>query len=81
VTDDGAGIPEARLRQLREAMQDETVVVMQNIGLGNLSSRLRLLYDGRASLEIDSASEPLRQTTVRILIPLEVMDDVRHPDH
>lgn len=81
VTDDGAGIPEERLRELREAMDDETVVVMQNIGLGNLSSRLRLLYEGRARLEIDSVAEPPRRTTVRILIPMEVSEDVRNADH
>lgn len=81
VTDDGAGIPEERLRELREQMKDETIVVMQNIGIGNLSSRLRLLYEGRASLEIDSVSEPRRRTTVRIRIPLEVKENVRHADH
>jgi sensor histidine kinase YesM len=81
VEDDGAGIPEAQLHQLRESLQDETVVVMQNIGIGNLSSRLRLLYGDRARLEIDSVSEPTRRTTVRILIPLEVQEDVYGADH
>lgn len=81
VSDDGAGIPEARLQELRASMNDETVVVMQNIGLGNLSSRLRLLYEGRACLEIDSVTEPERRTTVRILIPTEVSRDDRHADH
>lgn len=81
VTDDGAGIPPQRLDQLRAAMADETVVVMQNIGLGNLASRLRLLYNGSAKLMIDSTAGPPRQTTVRIQIPLEVMTDVHGPDH
>jgi two-component system sensor histidine kinase YesM len=81
VEDDGAGISEAQLQRLRESLQDETVVVMQNIGIGNLSSRLRLLYGDRARLEIDSTSEPTRHTTVRILIPLEVQEDVYGADH
>ena len=81
VEDDGAGISEAQLQRLRESLQDETVVVMQNIGIGNLSSRLRLLYGDRARLEIDSISEPTRRTTVRILIPLEVQNDVYGADH
>jgi two-component system sensor histidine kinase YesM len=81
VTDDGAGISEARLRQLRASMADETVVVMQNIGLGNLSSRLRLLYEGRARLEIESVAAPERRTTVRIRIPKEAAEDVHNADH
>ena len=81
VTDDGAGISEARLRQLRASMADETVVVMQNIGLGNLSSRLRLLYEGRARLEIESVAAPERRTTVCIRIPKEAAEDVHNADH
>ena len=81
VTDDGAGISGERLRQLRASMADETVVVMQNIGLGNLSSRLRLLYEGRARLEIESVAAPERRTTVRIRIPKEAAEDVHNADH
>ena len=69
------------LDRLRASMADETVVVMQNIGLGNLSSRLRLLYEGRARLEIDSVAAPERRTTVRILIPKEAAGDVHNADH
>ena len=71
VTDDGAGIPEERLQELRRMLEDDAVVDTRNIGVGNLASRLRLLYDGRARMIIDSVSEPERRTTVRILIPME----------
>ena len=71
VTDDGAGIPGERLQELRRMLEDDAVVDTRNIGVGNLASRLRLLYDGRARMIIDSVSEPERRTTVRILIPME----------
>jgi len=71
VTDDGAGIPGERLQELRRMLEDDAVVDTRNIGVGNLASRLRLLYDGRARMIIDSVSEPERRTLVRILIPIE----------
>ena len=52
-------------------LEDDAVVDTRNIGVGNLASRLRLLYDGRARMIIDSVSEPERRTLVRILIPIE----------
>ncbi len=81
VRDDGAGIPPERLRQLRESLEDGTVVVLQNIGIGNLASRLRLLYSGRAKLEIESRAVPSRETTVCIRIPMEVLEHVQDADH
>ena len=71
VIDDGAGIPRERLQELRDMIGGDIAVNTRSIGVGNLASRLRLLYDGRARLTIDSVSEPDRRTTVRILIPME----------
>ncbi|MGN0773427.1 MAG: sensor histidine kinase [Candidatus Ventricola sp.] len=81
VQDDGAGIPPDQLADLRRIFQDENVVFMQKIGLSNLASRLRLLYDGQAFVEIDSVSSPSRQTSIRILIPMEVLEHAQHLDH
>ena len=72
VVDDGAGIPPERLLELRKIIDGDAIVDTQNIGVGNLASRLRLLYEGRARLDINSVSEPERSTTVRIVIPMEV---------
>ena len=71
VIDDGAGISRERLQELRDMIGGDIAVNTRSIGVGNLASRLRLLYDGRARLTIDSVSEPERRTTVRILIPME----------
>ena len=71
VIDDGAGISPERLQELRGMIEADVAVDPRNIGVGNLASRLRLLYDGRARLTIDSVTEPERCTTVRILIPME----------
>ena len=71
VRDDGAGIPPERLTEVRAMLEGDAVVLMQNIGLGNLASRLRLLYGDRARLEIESAAG---NTVVRMRIPMEVLE-------
>lgn len=81
VEDDGAGIPQEQLLELRRIFESEDVVFMQKIGLSNLASRLRLLYDGQALVEIDSVSSPSRRTAIRILIPMEVLIHAQHADH
>lgn len=81
VHDNGAGISNERLLELRKVFQTENVVFRQNIGLSNLASRLRLLYEGQAHVEIDSVQLPQRRTTIRIMIPMEVLDHAQYSDH
>lgn len=76
VGDDGCGIDSDKLNELREAITGPAVTITKNIGLLNLNSRLKLLYEGRARLDIESSSYP-RQTTVAIFIPLEVLYNVQ----
>lgn len=73
VEDDGAGIAPERMAEIRRMIEGDTVVVMQNIGLGNLVSRLRLLYGGQARVEVESTASPQRRTVVRMIIPMEVL--------
>lgn len=75
VRDDGAGIDAKRLREMRDRIDDPEVTISQDIGLTNLAARLKLLYDGRATIRL--YSEPGRLTTVTIVIPLEVLAHVQ----
>lgn len=65
VEDNGEGMEEERLRQVREDMehyQGESV----KIGLGNVYSRLKMLYGSRVSMEINSTKGEGTQVSVRI---------------
>ncbi len=77
VTDDGSGIGVEKLAELRAALADPNVTITRNIGLINLASRLKLLYGGRARIDIQSRTAPPRLTVVCIAIPLEVLERVQ----
>ena len=77
VTDDGSGIGESKLEELRVALADPNVTITQNIGLMNLASRLKLMYGGLARIDIQSRTMPPRLTVVCIAIPLEVFERVQ----
>ena len=79
VSDNGCGISPEKLAELHRAMDDPAVTISQNVGLVNLASRLKLLYNGRTRIELDSVPEP-RLTTVTLLIPLEVLTHVQSAD-
>lgn len=68
VCDNGNGIPQEQLdnlnRYIREASEKE-----ESIGLRNVYQRLKLMYDGRAGMEIESKEG--EYTRVIILIPAE----------
>lgn len=68
VTDDGCGIDEAHLQELKSEFQNYlTPGHIGKIGLANLYSRLQILYQGKASLEIESPSH--QGTAVTLLLP------------
>lgn len=77
VRDNGYGIPVQKLQELRKALLAPPVLTTQNIGLMNLASRLKLLYEDKARLEINSDFDLSRQTVVTITIPLEVLRNVQ----
>ena len=80
VTDDGAGISPERMAEIRAMIDGDSVVAARNIGLGNLASRLRLLYGGRAWIELESRGGPRRETVVRMMIPMEVLEHAQCAD-
>ena len=69
VKDDGCGISPNELEIIRSKLSDPSVVLTENIGLINLSSRIRLLYHGTASIRVESSQQQPRGTTVTIFIP------------
>jgi len=80
VQDNGSGISPDSLRNLQAMLETDVAAITQNIGLSNLSSRLRLLYGGTARLEINSVQTPLRHTVVSMTIPMEVLSHVSSAD-
>ena len=70
VTDDGQGMTEEELAQLRSALYAlSPAEERRGIGLRNLYMRLRLLYDETAQLTLDS--EEGIGTVAQIVIPME----------
>ena len=67
VVDDGCGMPPERLAEIRRQLKYENGKT-GSIGLKNLASRLHILYNGRAKMEIDST--PGKGTIVIVYIPL-----------
>lgn len=71
VEDDGCGISEEQLSQMREEFsQYRETTNVGKIGLLNLYSRLHILFQGRALMEIES--EVNHGTRIRLLIPIEM---------
>lgn len=81
VRDNGTGIEDAALSQLRQQLCDPRPLQneQQSIGLINLASRLRILYQGRADLSIDSVAG--RYTAVTMQIPLKEETHDPNYDH
>ncbi len=77
VEDDGCGIRDDKLRELLSSLENPNVSSTQKIGLMNLASRLRLLYNDRAQITIESMTAQPRKTTVCLVIPLEVLERVQ----
>lgn len=71
VTDNGAGISESRLNEIHDMMEENVIHIAhkQNIGLLNLNSRLKILYNNTARLIIRSNEN--EGTVVLLSIPLE----------
>lgn len=70
VCDDGRGLSENQLNELNNHFKDDTLPKSNHLGIGllNLSNRLQLLYNSRASLSISSIQN--RETKVILTIPV-----------
>lgn len=79
VSDNGCGIDQPQLLELESEFQNYlTPRHIGKIGLANLYSRLQILYQGKASLKIDSALH--HGTTVTLLLPATTVLAEAHAD-
>jgi two-component system sensor histidine kinase YesM len=74
VLDNGCGLSEDQLSELNSHFKDNTLPKNNRLGIGllNLSNRLQLLYNSRASLSISSIQN--RETKVVLTIPVSKED-------
>ncbi|BCJ95873.1 hypothetical protein acsn021_34420 [Anaerocolumna cellulosilytica] len=72
VIDNGLGIPEYKLEQLREDMNNMDELHKSNIGLSNVHQRIKLLYGEHYGLTITSKEQV--GTSVSILLPKGITD-------
>ncbi len=70
VTDNGSGVSPEKLDALRKELEFESIQPHRNTGIGlkNLASRLRILYNKKADISITST--PFQNTTVTVTIPI-----------
>jgi Predicted signal transduction protein with a C-terminal ATPase domain len=75
VEDSGPGMTEEKLNEIRNELKDHNWLekINERIGLINLNARLKLIYDGDASLEIVESS--VSGTRIRMVIPSEVKEN------
>lgn len=75
VKDSGVGIPEEKLKVLKDLINNEGFG-SQSIGLSNLAGRLHILYGNSASLNIESSED--RGTSVEMRIPVNTGSDTKN---
>lgn len=70
VSDDGVGIPEEKVEELRQNFKSQTLADKnQSIGLANLYNRLLILYGDQIDLTIESKTGEKSYTVVELQVP------------
>lgn len=70
VSDDGVGIAEDKIKEIRQNFKTQTLSdANQSIGLGNLYNRLLILYGDQVDLNIESKTGEKSYTVVELQIP------------
>ncbi len=70
VSDDGVGIPEEKVRMLKQSFKTQSLADKnQSIGLANLYNRLLLLYGDRVDLTIESKTGEKSYTVIELQVP------------
>ena len=67
--DDGAGIEEKQLKEIRDNLKEDSNTTM-HYGLYNIHRRIRLMYKGDYGLDISSVKD--KGTIVRLTIPKHI---------
>lgn len=75
ITDNGCGMEEKVLEQLRRNIEVRDISRSKSIGLYNINQRLKLSYGGSRGMRI--YSEYGKGTTVRITLPLEKVKNIQ----
>lgn len=77
VTDNGPGMTEERLQEIRNELSSNTWNETQGMGIGlkNLNLRLKLMYDNDASLELESSLHC--GTEIKIILPVKSKGDIQ----
>ncbi|MCR5487781.1 MAG: histidine kinase [Lachnospiraceae bacterium] len=87
VSDDGIGIPEEELSEIKSGFRTQTLTDPNpNIGLANLYNRLLLLYGTDMAMELKSRTGEGSYTEVVLTLPLKSMGEkedghAQDPDH
>lgn len=69
IADDGQGIEDSRIKEIRRKLSDDAYSDTGHVGLFNIGKRLRLFYGTHHSLNIDSIAG--KGTTVSIFLPFK----------
>jgi len=67
ISDNGKGIPAARLAQLQESLKNSEKVTYEKIGLHNVQNRIRMIYKEPYGIEIQSKEGFGTKVDVRLL--------------
>ena len=70
VSDNGNGMSEEKLIEIRESLNDESKLDRSNIGLSNVNQRIKLLYGDEYGITINSTEN--EGTKVIIELPEEI---------
>jgi len=77
VTDNGPGMSEERLQEIRNELSNNNwnETLGMGIGLKNLNARLKLMFDNDASLELESTLHC--GTIIKIILPVQGKGDIQ----
>ncbi len=71
VLDDGVGIADSELREIRESLHEQTLTDSNiKIGIVNLYNRIKIMYKDNAELIIDSSVTEPTYTSVSMILPI-----------
>ena len=73
VKDDGVGIPEEKLREIRVKLEAACQDTSRHVGIFNTQARIRLMYGPEYGIEIESSEGD--GTSIFLKVPAEEMEE------
>lgn len=77
VKDDGVGIPEKELMEIRDCLSEKTFDTSKHVGISNTQARIRLMYGEPYGIKIESSESD--GTSVFIIVPIKEKERVYVP--